>query len=270
MATAKWLGTASLELAQDGKILLIDPHLSRLGKWASFTRPIRPDTEKIDRYLAGLEGEVCGILITHAHSDHSQDTPYIAGRLGVPVWGNESVDTLLRLHGLPGCPQVLAGGENFTIGPFAIETVKTRHGRVALGKVPFPGRIDPNGQPPLWVWKYRHGEPPLLAFVRAGGRTLFHQGTANLIDNLLPEGTVDDAWICVSGHQYTPHFIHRLFSRIRPRRVFPFHFEDFSRPLTELDKYIPGSDPYPFAERVRQLLPETEVIVPRPLEPIPW
>ena len=269
MATAKWLGTASLELVHDGKALLIDPHLSRLSKWRSFTRPIEPDRAAIDAYLKTLTAEPVGIVVTHAHSDHLQDAPYLAQKLGVPVWGNESVDTLLKMHGLPGCPQVLAGGERIAIGPFVIEPVKTRHGLVALGHVPFPGRIDPHQQPPLWVWKYRHGEPPLLLFVECGGKSLFHMGTANLIDNLLPVRAVDAAWICLSGANRTPQFAERLLQRLRPRRLYPFHFEDFSLPLSNETAYIPGCDPFRFADDLRRLSPGLETAVPRPYEAIP-
>jgi L-ascorbate metabolism protein UlaG (beta-lactamase superfamily) len=268
MAIVKWLGTASLEIHDGDRVLLVDPHLSRLSKWQTFTRPIEPDRAKIDAYLGAWAGEVVGILVTHAHSDHVQDVPYIAERLGVPVWGNESVDTLLRVHGLAGCAGVLAGGERFAVGPFTVEAIKTRHGLVAFGRAPFPGTIAPTRRPPLWVWHYRHGEPPLLALITIGGKTLYHQGTANLIDNLLPRRAVDDAWICVSGHQYTPQFLERLLGRIRPRRLLPFHFEDFSLPLEVEGKYIPGSDPHLFADKVRRVAPEVEVRIPRPGEPI--
>ncbi len=210
------------------------------------------------------------MVITHSHSDHLLDTPYIARRLGVPVWGNESTDTLLRLHGLPGCPQVLAGGETFTIGPFTVEACKTRHGLVAFGKAPFPGRISPDLHPPLRVWHYRHGEPPLLIFVTAGGRTIFHQGTANLIDNLLPERRVGSAWVCVSGHMYTPDFVPRLLRRVHPERMIPFHFEDFSRPLAADTPTLPGSDPRAFGRQVRAAAPEVEIVVPKPYERIPF
>jgi len=269
MATAKWLGTASLEIEHDGQVLLIDPHLSRLSKWLTFSRPIRPDTAKIDSYLQTVRGEIVGILVTHAHSDHVQDVPYIVERTGAPVWGNESVEATLKIHGLSGCAQVLAGGETFHIGPFAVESVKTRHGRVALGKAPFPGRTNPRLSAPLRVWHYRHGAPPLLAFVSIGGQTLFHQGTANLIDNLLPMREVDSAWVCASGHGYTPFFLDRLLYRIKPKRFIPFHFEDFSKPLTPTTSYIPGSDPFQFGEKARQIAPGMEIVVPQPYEPLP-
>lgn len=268
MATAKWLGTASLELEHNGKILLIDPFVTRGNKWDTFTKPLVPDATAIDAYLDGLDGKVLGIVITHAHSDHLQDTAYFAAKLDVPVWGNESVDTFLKIHGLPGCAQVLTGGEKFAIGPFTIEPIRTRHGLVALGRVPFAGSIDPQRKPPLRVWHFRHGDPPLLLFVTAGGKTLFHQGTANLIDNLLPVRAVDSAWVCASGYQKTVNFVARFLARVQPRRVLPFHFEDFSLPLTEHTRYIPGSDPVVFGEKFKQLSADLEIRVPKPYEAI--
>ena len=229
-----------------------------------------PNKTKIDDYLENVTGEIIGVVITHAHSDHLQDTPYIAEKLGLPVWGNESVDTCLKIHGLPGCRRVLAGGECFDIGPFRIEPIKTRHGLVALGKVPFPGKIDPKRKPPLRAWHFRHGEPPLLLLVTAGGKTIFHQGTANLIDNLIPLRSLDSAWVCASGYRATVDFIPRLLARIRPKRVIPFHFDDFSLPLSENTRYIRGSDPHVFGEKVKAVAPDVEIIVPRPFEPIPF
>lgn len=268
MATAKWLGTASLECEHEGKVLLIDPHISRPNKWRTFSRRLAPDEAKVDAYLDSIEGEVLGIIITHSHSDHLSDTPYIAKKLGVPVWGNESVNTVMNTCGLPPCPQVLSGGETFSVGPFQIEPIKTRHGNVALGKVPFPGRISPSAMWPLWVWQYKHGEPPLLLFITAGGRTTYHQGTANLIDNLIPERRVNSAWVCASGHGYTPNFAERLMSRITPERVIPFHFEDFSLPLSESTRYIPGSDPRQFGDKLKKFAPDVEVVIPKPYEKI--
>ncbi len=270
MATAKWLGTASLELEHQGQVLLIDPHLSRHSKLRTFTRPLEPDKDRVAAYLTGIEGRVIGVVVTHSHSDHLVDVPFIARRLDVPVWGNESTDTLLRLHGLPGCAQVLAGGETVSVGPFTVEAVKTRHGNVMFGQVPFPGKISPDLKPPLWVWHYRHGDPPLLVFVTAGGRTIYHQGTANLIDNLLPFRRVGSAWVCVSGYTYTEDFLPRLLRRVQPERIVPFHFEDFSLPLAPDTRYIPRSDPHEFGRRVRIVAPEVEIVVPQPYERIPF
>jgi len=269
MATAKWLGTASLELEQDGEILLIDPHLSRLNKRRTFLHKIRPDEEKIDRYLGEVKGQIAGILVTHAHHDHLMDAPYLAQKLGVPVWGNESVDTFMRLHGLPGCPLVLQGGERFNLGPFEIEPIKTRHGLVMAGRVPFPGQINPHSRPPLWVWEYRHGMPPLAVLVSAGGQTLFHLGTANIIDNLLPRRAVDSAWLCISGYNYTPQFCERIADKIKAKRFIPFHFEDFSAPLAGKMSYIPGCDPKAYKEKQLACAPGVEVIIPKPYETIP-
>jgi len=270
MATAKWLGTASLELKHNGKVLLIDPHLSRPNKWETFTQPLAPKADKIDAYLDTIEGEVIGILITHSHSDHLSDTPYIAKKLGVHVWGNESADTAMKIYGLPGCPLVLKGGEKFKIGPFTIEPVKTRHGNVALGRVPFPGRISPDAKPPLYAWQFKHGEPPLVVFVTAGKRTLYHQGTANLIDNLIPIREIGSAWICASGYKYTPDFPKRIMRRLHPEKVIPFHFEDFSKPLSENTSLIPGSDPHEFGKKIQAVAPDVEIRVPKPYEVIPF
>ncbi|HPM75620.1 MAG TPA: MBL fold metallo-hydrolase [bacterium] len=270
MATAKWLGTASLELEHNGQILLIDPHISRPNKWQTFTAPLAPHKEKIDRYLAGLDGEVVGIIVTHAHSDHLSDVPYLAQKLGVPVWGNESVDTTLKAYGLPPCPEVLAHGNRLAIGPFTVEAVKTRHGRVALGKVPFPGTISPEAEAPFRVWQFKHGDPPLLAFITAGGQTILHMGTANMIDNLLPHRRVSSAWLCASGYQYTPEFAKRIMHKIKPKTVLPFHFEDFSLPLSETTRLIPGADPHTFGSKILAAAPGVEIRIPKPYEKIPF
>ena len=70
---------------------------------------------------------LCGMLITHCHTDHSRGAPVLARKLKIPIYGTRS--TLRRLTGLRGSETlrpIPASGE-FTLAGLQIETLGVSH-----------------------------------------------------------------------------------------------------------------------------------------------
>ena len=96
----EWLGVAGYRLTFEGVTILIDPYVSRAPlRSLLLRRPALPDAELIERYLPG---PVAAVLVGHTHWDHAVDAPAIARRDGCTVYGSDSLQRLMRLHGLDG------------------------------------------------------------------------------------------------------------------------------------------------------------------------
>jgi L-ascorbate metabolism protein UlaG (beta-lactamase superfamily) len=153
-----YLGTAGWEIT-DGKIvILVDPYLSRLK------RPTPNDAVLSDdpRPLFGLDSigisdeavidahikKADFVLITHTHSDHALDLPYIARKTGAMVIGMESTINLARASGVPG-NQLLSvkGGADLEFGVSSVRVIPSLHGilRRAPNMPPIPGPL-PRGR----------------------------------------------------------------------------------------------------------------------------
>jgi len=101
MVSVRGTGAAGLEFTYEGKTWLIDPYLSRVGKaTVLFGRP-QVDSEKISRHLETLPGKLQSVIVGHTHLDHALDVPEIVSRFPVPLVGNESLEALMSLHGMP-------------------------------------------------------------------------------------------------------------------------------------------------------------------------
>jgi L-ascorbate metabolism protein UlaG (beta-lactamase superfamily) len=62
-------------------------------------------------------------------------------------------------------------------------------------------------------------------------RTIYHQGSADLLDDeRIPCGV--DIFLCgIAGRMFTHRYVKRIVSRLEPRVVVPHHWDDFFVPL---------------------------------------
>jgi L-ascorbate metabolism protein UlaG (beta-lactamase superfamily) len=107
--------------------------------------------------------------------------------------------------------------------------IASEHGRVMLGRVPYPGQVAPDLQPPLKTRAYRHGAV-FAVKLEMGGHTLLHLGSAYLPPGLA-EHRCDILAVSVAGWKRIPDFVPRLLEALRPQVVIPIHWDDFSVPL---------------------------------------
>jgi len=262
MVNVRWTGTAGLEFTYEGRVILIDPYHSRLGKLDVFFKPLRPRTDAISRYLEGLPGELSAIIVGHTHFDHALDIPVFAKRFDGPVIGSSSLQTLMDMYDMSGRVTVCQGNERFELpGGAAVTMIPSIHGLVAFGRVPYPGEINSSGHLPLKAGEYRHGTAFILK-LEIGGKIFMHVGSANFIQSELEGHHCDILFMCVPGWKKTKGYVPRLLQIVKPKIIVPFHYDDFSSP-TSLKKQaptLPLQDMAGFLKEISHSAPDAEIV----------
>ncbi|HXJ67229.1 MAG TPA: MBL fold metallo-hydrolase [Actinomycetota bacterium] len=236
----EWLGVAGFRLTYEGSSLIVDPYLSRIPLRRFLRRePALPDPALVERVL-GDAGEVVGVVAGHTHFDHAIDVPAVAERLGCPAFGSRSLVRLMAAHGLEDRAALVEAGERRELGPFAVTFVPSRHSRIVLGRrVPMDGDIDVRSAAGLSARAYRCGQVWALLIEVAGAR-LYHQGSADLVDDEVPGGGVDLFLAGIAGREFTPDYWGRILPRLDPAQVVISHHDDFFAGLGEPFGFVPN------------------------------
>src|SRR4051812_22510734 len=229
----EWLGTAGYRLTHDGHTLLIDPYFTRVPLGSVFRRaPTLPDPSLYERSLPAALGTVVGILIGHTHFDHAIDVPALARSLDTSGYGSDSLARLMRLHGLGERAVEVEPHRPYELGPFTVRFVPSLHSKLLLGyKVPFDGALSCEHLDALSPSAYKCGAIYGI-HIDVGGTTLYHQGSANLIDEEVRTGGVDVFLAGIAGRSFTEGYWPRILRRLQPAVVVASHFDDFFRPLS--------------------------------------
>jgi L-ascorbate metabolism protein UlaG (beta-lactamase superfamily) len=226
----EWLGVAGYRLTYEGHTLLVDPYFSRAPVSSVLRRePALPDTALLDRVLESY-GEVVGVLVGHTHFDHAVDAPAIARRFACPALGSASLGRLMRLHGLGEQAVEVAPHHPYELGPFTVSFVPSRHSKLLLGlAVPFAGELTCAHLDALSPSAYKCGQVWGIR-IEVGGATLYHQGSADLIDEEIRKGEVDFFLAGIAGRSFTRDYWSRVLARLDPGVVIASHYDDFFRP----------------------------------------
>ncbi len=226
-----WLGVSGYRIAYQGVALFVDPYLSRVPlRSLLLRRPAMPDPALLDRYAGGGDA-VAGVLVGHTHFDHAVDAPAISRRFQAPAYGSASLVTLMRLHGLGGLAVEVEPYRRYELGPFVVSFTPSAHSKLILGrKVPFDGELTCDHLHGLTPGAYRCGQVWGIR-IEVAGISLYHQGSANLIDAALRPEPVDVFLAGVAGRSVTPRYWQRVLPRLDPRVVVPTHYDDFFKPL---------------------------------------
>jgi L-ascorbate metabolism protein UlaG (beta-lactamase superfamily) len=270
MVSVRWTGAAGLEFTYEGKTWLIDPYLSRIGKATVFFGRPQADREKISRYLETLPGKLQAVVVGHTHLDHALDVPEILSRFPVPLVGSESLEALMSLHGMPGKVAVCRERTRFDLpGGASVTMIPSLHGLVFFGRAPYAGEIKPGQRPPLKASQYRHGQV-FIPRLEVGGKSFLHVGTANLIDGELEGQTSDVLFLCLPGWRMIPNYHCRILSRVRPKIVLPFHFDDFSAPLSKdiRTPSLPWGSEKHFMDGIAEAAPDARIVHPDLFKPL--
>ena len=262
MVSVRWTGAAGLEFTYEGKTWLIDPYLSRVGKMTMFFGRPQADREKISRYLETLPGELQAVIVGHTHFDHALDVPEILSRFPVPLVGSESLETLMSLHGMPGKVAVCSERTRLDLpGGASVTMIPSLHGLVFFGRAPYAGEIEPWQRMPLKASHYRHGHV-FIPRLEVGGKSFLHVGSANLIDGELEGQTCDVLFLCLPGWNSIPNYHGRILSRVKPKIVVPFHFDDFSAPLSKdfRTPFLPLRSEKHFLDKIAEEAPDAQIV----------
>jgi len=237
----EWLGVSGYRLTCEGKTIFIDPYLSRAPlRNLLLRRPTLPDPAALDRFL-DPPGDVVGVLVGHTHFDHAVDAPAIARRFGCPAYGSDSLVRLMALHGLAERAVEVEPYRTYELGPFEVGFTPSAHSKLLLGlAVPYDGALTCEHLDALSPGAYRCGQVWGISVAVAGVR-LYHQGSANLLDEAVRERGVDVFLAGVAGRSFTDDYWARILPLLEPRTVVPTHYDNFFRPLGSELEFVANS-----------------------------
>jgi L-ascorbate metabolism protein UlaG (beta-lactamase superfamily) len=264
-ARISWLGTAGFVIESREATLLVDPFLTRPGL-TQLTRRIVPDDAVLLRHVPfRVDAVLCG----HSHYDHVADAPRIAKLTKAKLVGSPSTCSWGRAEGLTEnqLVQIPPHGAVVRFGDIEVRFVPSRHGKVAFGRVPLMGEVRTTPRRPGRLWHYRMGGAFGL-LIKAPGVTIYHNGSADLIDAELDGERADVLLACLAGRKGTENYVARLVSALGPKLVVPTHHDAFFAPLERGLHLLPGIDVEGFVSEVFQRSPKACVITPDYEEPI--
>ena len=277
----KYLGTAGWEISDGRTTLLVDPYLSRLNMTSPnddvlpgdtrkrFTPAdaVESDTATIDKHIQRADF----ILVTHTHTDHALDVPYIARKTGATVIGTESARNLARAYGIAGDKLIVArGGDDLEFDRWSVRVIPSLHG--ILRRAPFLRR-DPNAPPapsvisldvtaPLHLNQFAEGGT-LAYLIRLGGKQLLVFGSMNYIEREVEGLRPDVALVGAMPERREIHdYTGRLLKAIGyPRMVLPTHWDRFNVSYDVSQA--------PAIERLQSFLADVKAASPRSVVTVP-
>jgi len=261
----RWLGVAGFALSYRGTTVLIDPFVSRVPMADMMKRrALVPSRALIDAWVPRADA----VLVGHTHFDHALDTPEIARRDGATVYGSSSAEQLMRVYGLADQAVTVEAHRTYEIGPFEVSFVPSVHSKLVLGrKVNQGGELTCEHVGDLTPKAYNCGQVWGI-HIAVGGATLYHQGSADLIDDELSHRQVDVMLCGVAGRSFTPRYVERILPRLEPRTVVVTHHDDFFVPLDRPQGFAMGVDVARFPDQVAAVSRDFRVVTlpaPTPL-----
>jgi L-ascorbate metabolism protein UlaG (beta-lactamase superfamily) len=238
----EWLGVSGYRLAFEGQTLFIDPYLSRVPlRTLLLRRAALPDAGAVSRF-GGAEGTVAGVLVGHTHYDHAVDAPAMAGRFGCRAYGSASLVRLMALHGMADRAVQVEPYRRYELGPFTVSFTPSAHSKLLLGlAVPYDGELTCEHLDSLSPAAYRCGQVWGIT-IEVGGLRIYHQGSANLVDEALRERGVDVFLAGIAGRAFTDDYWKRILPRLDPAVVVPTHYDNFFRPLGEPLEFVTAAE----------------------------
>lgn len=251
-----WLGTAGFRLAYQGVVVWIDPYVTRLSLGELMRRRVIPASgEAITRWIDRADA----VLVGHTHFDHALDVPEIARRFGCPVYGSASLQHLMGLHGLADRAVVVEPHRDYEVGPFRFHFVPSVHSKLQLGLgIPYSGELTCEAVDGLTPQAYRCGQVWGLHVEVAGAR-LYHQGSADLLEDEIKDRGVDVFLCGASGRRFTPRYLPRIVRALEPKVIVPTHYDDFFRPLGQPARFSFNVNLTGFADDVRAAAPDLPI-----------
>ncbi|MBI9089924.1 MAG: MBL fold metallo-hydrolase [Desulfobacterium sp.] len=266
MIKIRWTGAAGLEFDLGGRTFLVDPYVSRLSKFSILFKALVSDKSAVQSFVQDRDGSIAGMVAGHTHFDHALDLPGILPFCRGPVVGSKSLDTLLACHGTTPRVTVCQGGETVALDhDISVTMILSAHGRVMLGRVPYPGEINGCTRLPMKAPGYGLGTMFMPKLV-INGTTIIHAGSAGVDLHAVDGHTCDVLFMCVPGWKRSPDYVTTLPRLVKPKIIVPFHYDDFSRPLGSGPGFpvLPFLDMDGFVRAVSTSWPKADVVFLNP------
>ncbi len=276
-----YLGQAGYEITDGKTVVLVDPVISMI-KLRRDTKPggidmarelssiLTPDTEAIDAKIKRADY----ILITHGHYDHALDAGYISNQTGAVIVGHETTANIVRAYDVPNKKLLIVrGGEDFDFGAFSLKVIPSLHTAIShkfYYSDPLASQLGgyaPKGlKAPLHASDFAEGGD-LMYLLRMAGHQVLIMGSMNYIEREV-EGLRPD--IALVGALPNRHEIYDYTGRLmralgHPATVFPTHWLYCGAPAWKDSMTKNVND---FAQEVKTVSPQTEVIIPNCFEPV--
>jgi L-ascorbate metabolism protein UlaG (beta-lactamase superfamily) len=255
-----WLGTAGFSIAHAGYTVLFDPYITRASLLRCAAMPLVSDRDAIMRHVPRADA----IVVGHTHFDHVLDVPFIARATGARVFGSRSAVTLCRSEGVPASQvedvERAASGEPIVreVGPFRLRFIPSAHSRFAFGRVPAAGEITDCDDVPMRLGQYKCGAV-FGVEISVAGKTLFHMGSAELVDANLDVKNVDLLLMCVAGWTSSRNLPERVAQKLAPSAVLLSHWDDFFRPIDRPARALPAMKLPQLVERLSRAARDVKV-----------
>jgi L-ascorbate metabolism protein UlaG (beta-lactamase superfamily) len=232
----RYLGTAGFVLEAEGHSVVLDPYLSRHGLRQLFSGPLRSDEALVARHIPRADD----VFVGHAHYDHVLDAPDLCKRTGARLIGSRAVCMVGRAAGVPEAQLYeTRGREDIVSGGFTLRGIPSRHGKVVLGKVLFPGDIS---EPPPWPARARDLRHGLVLnwLVRHAGFSLLHVDSADFYRTELTGLRADVVCLCAAGWRARPNYVAEVVELLKPRFIMPCHWDTMITHADQPARMIPG------------------------------
>ena len=235
--TATWLGASTI-LFDDGQTqILVDSYLTRPGfSDLVFGTPIQSDAATVNGVLfeQGVT-RLAAIVTTHTHFDHALDLGAIANRTEAIVLGSPSAARIARGAGVPETQiSIVTDAAEREFGEFRVRLIPSEHSAFGWrGSVPLSGPIETPLRTPAPATAFRAGNSFSIVVSHPTG-TAIVQSTTGRTNGALNDVDADVVFLGTAmlsgfGRPYAQRYWNELVTSTGATRVFPIHFDDYTK-----------------------------------------
>ena len=239
--TVTWLGVTTLLVDDNDTQILIDGWFTRPSVADHLIGEFSTDIANVNYVMAKFHiDRLAAIVPVHSHFDHAMDVGIVANRSSAVVLGSESTANIARGANLPVEQyQILANGESRKFGNFELTLIVSKHAPLAGDDSTWmAGKIEEPLKQPARTSEWKEGQSYSILIAHPRGTVLI-QGSAGFIKGNLNSYSADVVMLGVGGlstlgRDYATEYWHETVTAVEANRIYPLHYDDFTRPFGEV------------------------------------